>query len=207
MKKIVKCFSVIVLMVMINIMISSRASAEIKLGISVTDDGIQSFHLGISNYYHVPEREVMVIRERGIDDDDLPVVFFIASHARVSSDVILSLRAKQMSWFTICTKYGLSADIFYYPMDYVIVKGSPYGRAYGYYQRPKKQWKKIVLIDDDIVNLVNMRFFVEQHGYSPEEVVKMRSSGKKFSTIYSEKKNSKSSSKATGHKKGNKKRK
>jgi hypothetical protein len=69
----------------------------------------------------------------------------------------------------------------------VVVTGPPYGRAYGYYKKkPKKDWRTIVLGDDDVVNLVNLKFMSEHYGYPPEKIIKMRSGGKEFVSIYDE---------------------
>ena len=45
------------------------AYAEVRIGATITDEGLRSFHVAIGSYYHVPEREVIVIRERRIPDD------------------------------------------------------------------------------------------------------------------------------------------
>ena len=40
--------------------------------------------------------------------------------------------------------------------------------------------------DDDVVNLVNLKFASEHYGYSPEKVIKMRSEGRNFVEINEE---------------------
>jgi hypothetical protein len=123
-----------------------------------------------------------VVRERHIPDEELPVVFFLARRARVAPDVIVTLRLGGKSWMEITHHYGLGADIFYVPVKNV--SGPPYGKAYGYYKnKPRKEWKHIKLADDDVLNLVNLKFISSYYGYAPEDVIKMRSSGKSFRTI------------------------
>ncbi len=48
--------------------------AGYDFNLSVSEEG-GGFSFSVSNYYRVPEKEV-IIREKGIDDDELPVVFF-----------------------------------------------------------------------------------------------------------------------------------
>lgn len=165
------------------------AQKQVDVGVSIGDKGLKSFYLSIEEYYKVPEREVIVIKERRIPDEEIPVVFYIAKRARVTPETIIDLRLGGMTWIDITFRYGLSPEIFYVPVKEVEVVeiGPPYGKAYGYYKnKPKKEWKSIVFTDDDVINLVNLRFISEHYGYPPEAVIKMRSKGKSFVTLNDE---------------------
>lgn len=156
---------------------------EWNIGISGGSGGLNGFSLSVGEYYRAPEREIIVIRERGISEEELPVVFFIAQKARVSPKVIVDLRLRGMNWMDITLHHRLSPEIYYVPVR-VAKQGPPYGNAYGYYKRhPKKEWKKIVLNDEDIVNQVNLKFISAYHGYAPERVIEYRSQGRNFVTI------------------------
>ncbi len=159
----------------------TRAGYDFNISVS---DGDTGFSFSVSNYYRVPEREVIIIRERGIDEEELPVVYFIARRAHVSPQVIIQLRLSGMSWMDISLRYGIGADVYYVPLKEVYVVGPPYGKAYGYYKKyPRHMWKEIRLEDDDIVNLVNLRFMSEYHGVSPEEIIRMKGQNKRFVTM------------------------
>ncbi|OGF66392.1 MAG: hypothetical protein A2Y62_12530 [Candidatus Fischerbacteria bacterium RBG_13_37_8] len=161
---------------------SNVSYTQVQAGISVDDEGVQGFYLSVGEYYHVPEKEVIVVRERKIPDEEIPVVFFLASKAKVPSATLIDMRLGGKSWMDISLHFGLGADIFYVPVT--VMPGPPYGRAYGYYKnKPQKEWKKIVLVDDDIVNLVNLKFISAHYGYSPEEVIKLRAGGYTFIKI------------------------
>ncbi len=54
----------------------SFAATQWSVGVSGGDEGIRSFNLSIGDYYHVPEREVVGVHDRGIQEEELPVVFF-----------------------------------------------------------------------------------------------------------------------------------
>ena len=166
------------------------AKADVSLGVNITDDGVKSFHLAIGDYYHVPEKEIVVVRERHIPDNELPVVFFLAARAKVAPGVIIDLRLKNKSWMEITRHFGLGADVYYVPVKQV--SGPPYGKAYGHFKnKNKKDWGTIRLADADIVNFVNLRFVSEHYGYSPDEVIKMRAGGKTFVNINTELKKNK----------------
>jgi len=166
--------------------LSWDAAGEVNLGVSIGDKGVKGFYLAVGDYFRVPEREVVVIKERRIPDDEVAVVLFLSHHARVSPSVILNLRLSGRSWMDICFHYHLSPDIFYVPVGQEI-KGPPYGNAYGYYNnKKKKNSERSILKDADVVNLVNLKFISEHYGHSPEAVIKMRSEGRNFVAINDE---------------------
>ena len=156
-------------------------AADAQTAVSVAAS-IGDFHVAVSNYYHVPEREVIVVRERRIPDDELPVVFFIAQRAHVAPAQIVDLRLRGQSWWDISVRYGLGADVYYVPV--AVRSGPPYGRAYGHYKKPRKEWRTIVLTDSDIVNLVELRFMSEHYHVAPERIVELRDRDVDFVTIH-----------------------
>lgn len=112
-------------------------NAQIFGGISFNDDGPQSFYLALGQTYGVPEREVIIIHERQIPDDEIPVVFFIANRAHVRREVIVEHRLAGRSWMEITLLYHLDPSIFYLELD-----GDPgpeYGRAYGHWKHPRNE--------------------------------------------------------------------
>ncbi len=153
--------------------------AQVSAGVSITNGGLSGFHLAIGDYYHVPEAQVVYVRDHyHIHDEELPVVFFVASRAHVEPRVIINLRMRRrMSWLDIAFHYGLTPEIFYVPLTR---GGPPYGNAYGYYKKHGHNYRRVVLVDDDVVNLVNLRFMSEYHGIAPEVVMDRRGRGEKF---------------------------
>ena len=159
------------------------ATAQWNLGVSIGNEGVNGFHLSVGEYYHVPEREVLVVRKRGIPDEELPVVFLLAARARVAPGAIIDLRLGGMSWMDITLRHRLSPEIYYVPVNGGKIS-PPYGNAYGHYKKhPKNEWKKIRLPDSDVVNLANLKFMSEHYGYTPEKVMQMRSEGRHFAAI------------------------
>lgn len=166
---------------------SSAVQADTRMGIGATivNGDLRSFYLSLGEYYRVPEREIGVIRDRHISDYDVPVVLYIAQRARVTPGVVVDLRLAGNSWMDITLRFGLSPDIYYVPVQRV--SGPPYGNAYGYYKNKKrKDWHSIRLADDDVVNLVNLRFISERYGHPAEDVMRMHSAGRSFATINDE---------------------
>jgi len=168
---------------LLGITLTHSSRAQVEMGVSIGEEGLRGFYMTIGQYFKRPEREVVVVRERGLPDEEIPVAFFVAGRAGVEPRVIIDLRLGGMKWMDICVRYRLSPEIFYVPVA-VEVKGPPYGKAYGHYKKkPRKQWKTIVLADDDVINLVNLRVMSEHHGIPPTEIIKIRSGGKSFVVV------------------------
>jgi hypothetical protein len=161
--------------------------AAVDIGLSIDRDGVSSFYLAIGDHYQVKEKDVRVVREQRIPDDELSVVFFIARYAAVAPAAIVKLRLGGRSWMQIVSIYGLSTDIFYVHFDRD--PGPPYGNAWGHFKKNKKNKKhgkrnSFQMTDSDIANFVNLKFVCEKYGYTPYEVSKMRARGESFVKIH-----------------------
>jgi len=190
-------------------LVPGSAQQNVNAGVSIGPEGLKSFYLSISNYYSVPEPQVVEIRQRKIPEEELPVVFFIARRAQVKPEVIVDLRLGGYSWYDISVKYGIYPDAYYVPLE--SPPGPPYGNAYGYYRnKPRNEWREILLSDEDIVNLVNLRFISESNHYKPEKIVEMRKEGNQFVVINhkikGDNKGNQNHGKGRGQGKGNKKK-
>jgi hypothetical protein len=161
-----------------------RAHGQVDIGMSFGQEGLKGFYLGVGEYFRVPQREVIIIRERQIPVEEIPVVLLVAQRARVAPASVINLRLGGKSWLDITIHYGLSPEIYYVHVPATVRVGPPYGKAYGHYKnKPKKEWKTIVLRDDEVINLVNLKFVSEHYGHPAEEVIKLRSKGKNFVVI------------------------
>jgi hypothetical protein len=163
-------------------LISTGAQAQTAFSVAAH---IGDFHVAVSNYYHVPQREVILVRERRIRDDELPVVFFIAQRARVAPATIVDLRLRGLSWWDISVHYGIGPEVYYVPV--AVAPGPPYGKAWGHYKKKhKKNWNTIVLSDDDVVNLVQVRFISDHYHIAPERVIESRGKHRDYVGVHQE---------------------
>lgn len=158
---------------------ADRAFAQTAFSVSAH---IGDFHVAVANYYQVPEREVIVIRERRIPDDEIPVALFIARHAGVPWTSVVDMRLRGTSWWDISVRLGVRPDVYYIPV--AVAPGPPYGRALGHYKnKHRKQWSTIVLSDADVVNLVELRFLSEHYHVAPERIIELRGKDRDFVAI------------------------
>jgi hypothetical protein len=164
------------------------AAAQVDIGISVSDGRLRSFYVAVGDHYRVAPRAVVDLRTRyRLLDEELPVVYFLAARAHVGPQVVIDLRLGERTWFDVAVHLGLSPEIFFVPVRAERI-GPPYGNAYGYYRKHgyAGDWRKLVLADREVVDLVNLRFMSEYHGLSPDEVIVLRGRSKSFVGVHDE---------------------
>lgn len=145
-------------------------SAQVQAGAAFSGDGLRSFYFAIGNYYQVPEREVVLVHERALPPDEVPVAFYVAQRARVNPTVVVDLRRRGMSWADIALHFHFAPDIYYFR------EGPPYGNAYGY-------WKKHPPRDVEVIDAVNVHFLSEYHHVAPELVRTERSRSGNYALV------------------------
>lgn len=196
---------IILLLVAVFLLNNSQAlSSDWSSSIGISDGKVTDFSLAIGDFYGADDGVVKSLSVNA-SEDDLSVSLFLANETELSASAVLKLHNGGMSWQDITLKYGKQSDIYYVPFE---KKGPPYGKAHGYYMnKPKKDWKNVKLSDDEIVNLVNVKFLSEKYGVSAVDALDMRASGEQFSNIHTKvkgKKNKNSGSKNKNNKSKNK---
>ena len=166
----------------------AAAAGQVDLGISIADGRLRSFYVAVGDHYRVAPRVVVDLRTRyRLLDEELPVVFFLAARAHVGPQAVIDLRLGRRSWLEVAVRLGLSPEIFFVPVSMRKI-GPPYGNAYGYYRKygHAGDWRKIVLADREVIDLVNLRFMSEYHGLAPDAIISLRARHKDFIGIHDE---------------------
>lgn len=136
-------------------------------------DGSIELRLAIRERFGATEASVAWMCGRGVRDDELPVVYCIATRAKVDPKKVVALRCEGRSWLEVSLHFDLGADLFYVPFE--CEPGPPYGKAWGHFKHhPRDQWHRITLSDADVVELAGVAFLAQHHGVTPDEVVKCR---------------------------------
>lgn len=177
--------SFIVFLTVLTLMFTAALQAvEVKFKISagVNLAPVNDYFLAVQRYNSVPDKDFVIIRKQAIPEEQMPVVMFISSKAKVAPIVIMNMRRQGKIWAAIAMAFGIGPEDFYVPVDGPVY-GNTYGRLYSYYNRPMRTWRDIRLSDDDVVNFVNLRFMCDHYGYRPDEVIRMRDSGRSFVDI------------------------
>jgi hypothetical protein len=157
-----------------------RSGAQTRMGLDIRNGRVDNFYVAIGDYYRVPTREITVVHERGIVEDEIPVVYFIARHSGRDPQTIVAMRLRGDSWVDISNRCGVSTDAYY--LNESGVSGPPFGNAYGHYKHGRG--RRAGFSDNDIVTSVNVHWMKDRYGWSAPEVIKYRSSGESFASIH-----------------------
>ncbi len=147
-------------------------------------DATLEYVMAVGDHYNTDYEVVNNILNSYVTAEELPVVFFIAEAANVDAEEVAKMRSDKNSWMDITTSYELSPKIYYVMMSGKIKNTEFQATFEKYHSVLASQWDKIELNDQDIINLVNLKFIYKQHDYNPFEVMSMRSYGKSYVNIY-----------------------
>lgn len=137
---------------------------------------------GLSGYYGVSADVLVVIRDHGIRDDEMPLLLLVARRAHTGPDAIAQLRRSGKPWREITRMYGVGADDLYVNVGSGFGQGGPrpLGLLHTY---SRDRWGEIPFEDEDLLYLANLRYLSERHGMSPGEVAKMHMNGRGFTSL------------------------
>ncbi|RME18844.1 MAG: hypothetical protein D6800_15060 [Candidatus Zixiibacteriota bacterium] len=142
-------------------------------GAALAGQNTDSYLSTISSYFDVSYADVFAMTG-SIPNEEVPVVYFIASKCKSTPDEIMAMRQKEMSWMEVAGHCGLTAASFYTYMSGKI-KSKTFAPIFEKFNsRPLTQWKNIELTDSDVINLVNLRLIYSSHDYNPFQVMEMR---------------------------------
>lgn len=159
------------------------ANAEESASVDLHSDELEAFQLELELHYKSKPGTAAAFQERGIPADQLPVVFYISHHARVTPKRIVDLRLSGKSWNDITLQVGHHAGLFH--VQTVENHGPPYGRALGYYRKyPEHEWSKIKLTDKEVIGLVNIKFIAARFDYNPDQVLKLHIKGESLVKLH-----------------------
>jgi len=161
----------------------------------------------LGEHFHLPLATIRNLeRDVPFPDLNLPVALFIAQRAHVSVDLLFSWRREGLSWLLIAERLRLPATIFFVPIPEGRV-GPPYGRAYGYYWKHKRDKRvRIFLADQEIADLVHLRISSSYFGLPPTRIIALRAEGKRFLHIYGQEYRKRHGGKAVAQPRGEKAR-
>lgn len=147
------------------------------------DEISNRFYKDVAKFYEASVDSVSAINQMGIPNDELAVVFFVARKVKTSPGRIAELRLRKESWNEIIKARGASpADL--YILVNTEIKSKTYAPIFKKFKdTTSANWNNLVLTDDEIINLVNLRMISSQHDYSIFEVMAMRDNGKGFGRI------------------------
>jgi hypothetical protein len=162
------------------------AALDVDFGAKVSLDDRTDLFFAVSSRYFEEDRTVVKrLGLRYTDPDDLAVALFIAKRSGHSDDAVWNLRRQGLSWWEISVRFGVPVNAWF--VEVQRDPGPPYGKAYGYWKKHKKDRRAAVaLTDDDCRHLVTVRMVHEYYGVSIETAMEWRSSGRDVRMIVSD---------------------
>lgn len=154
--------------------------AQDNSGRPPADAETDSYYAGIENYFRLSKADMADQLGHGVSEEEVPVALFIARRAGLDPDTVWSVHGSGLNWMQVAWHFELNPWIFFTPLPSKAVEHTPYEKAYGAFS---SRADKVNLGDEDIVNLVNLKFISEEYGCPPEEVVRARTDGKTFREI------------------------
>src|SRR5512143_1629622 len=122
--------------------VTVHAQPVISFRLEIGARPVNRYYVSLAQYYNVPYRDICVMREAGVVDEDIPVILYIYTHSQYSLRQIYSLRLRGATWENLSNWCGV-------PL-YGYRSGPPYGNAYGYYRNgPGRQWDEHGRWDDE----------------------------------------------------------
>lgn len=163
---------------------AAQATATPAMLVPTTDPEATEYYNGVAEHYHVPATQVVYVMQQGVAMEEVPVVFELATRARVAPGVVLGLRLGGLSWREVGLHFGIGTEAFYVDAGVGALSGR-YGSLYSrFWHRPRRTWAGIVLSDADIIDCVNLSF-VSGHWHRPvREVITFRSSGQRYHQVW-----------------------
>lgn len=141
-------------------------AADFQIGVSGSDNGIDGFSLSIGNYYHVPQPQIVEVRNH-VNDDEMGVVYLLSQRSNRDAGFITNLRNKGMSWWDITLRLGLD------PYSVYAVDAPSYGKNFGHKR----------MDDREIVDRTNIQFLSRYYHVRPDEIISHRERGERYDTI------------------------
>ncbi len=138
--------------------------------------------------FSVSAEEIDRVVDTGVPYEDIIVSFHVAQRANMSPVRVATIRKQGGTWPEIADFRGLTPRSFY-----VLVSGEiPSARyaaiidKFSFSVPPSNDWGKVPLTDEDVIDLVHLKFVASAYDYNIFEAMALRDQGMEFSQICTE---------------------
>ena len=149
------------LVAVVCLMGSSSSYGQARFGVGFADGKLRSFDIAIGTREAFPPG-VVWIREAGIPEDEIPVVFFISEHTGWEPRAIVRLRLGGLSWWDISDRCGLDPAL--YGFSYRVGPGPRFDRGYTGWHYDRPYGGRYRYSDRDIIGAVRHHSERDFHG-------------------------------------------
>jgi hypothetical protein len=140
-----------------------------------------SFFRAIKNFFQVSREELEGLRSTGMPPEEVAVALFISRRAGRRSLEVTRLRLAGAGWREILARFALAPEILHAP--FAASAGPPLGPA-GWREASLEAPRRLVLSDDDVVNLANLRLVWGCYGLTAGKAIALLSAGWTFADMH-----------------------
>ncbi len=157
--------------------------ASVRVDQKIEEEEKSSFFLAAGKYFQASWAELEALGSTGLLIDEIPVVLHIARHAGISSGEVVRRRLAGEPWRETLSRFYVTPESYYVPLASGVRLSST--RPDRYHRKSAREaWKRQQFSDDDIVNLINVKFLAEFYGIMPDRIVALRDAGWSFVRIH-----------------------
>jgi hypothetical protein len=165
------------LMVMATLVFATQVSAA--------QDAERAYFRAVAGFFQVAEGELAILAHGGeIPAEELPVALFMARRGGVSPEAVIALRGSGRGWPELAQRFGVGANALHVPLGDGVAMGTlaPLYRRFS--ATPVDQWQTLILSDNEIVALVNVRVLAQALGVEPDQVAGRAGSAATFVEVF-----------------------
>lgn len=158
------------------------ATLGLTAGVVSAGDLNDEYFSALANYHGVSYEEVFAVSDE-VGANEVAAAYAISERSKVSIDKVVELRSGNESWANVARDCGLGGADFYIMISGKI-ESSTFSPIFDKFKAaPASAWSELVLSDDEIVNLTNLRFVSSHHDYSMFEVMAMKDISSDWSRV------------------------
>lgn len=174
----VYCFFMFLAILLTASLVHSQASGE-EQGQPNADASFDAaaFQAAVSEFFQVPTEDVKGMLASGIEPAEVVVVHFLARQSMRTPAEVVAERRSGKPWREIAQAASLEPERFYYPLPNAARK--PFVNVYALFQqqpRSEWSWQSLPLGDEDIEDLVCLRFLSELENSDTPAAASLRNS-------------------------------
>lgn len=154
----------------------AMAGFDVDFGAAVQLNDRTDLFFRISSRYFDQDRSTITrLAARYQDPDDVAVALFIRRESGRTFDEMYYLRERGLSWWEISVRFGVPVERWYVQVERD--PGPPYGKAYGYWKKHRRNPQRMKLSDVQCRDLVALRISHEYYGVPVDVAMAWRSEG------------------------------
>lgn len=144
----------------------------------------QAWFQAVADHFEVSVREVEILADSRMSEDEIPLVLLLAHRAGVSTDALVAFHRGGRGWKEIAARYGMGAAAFHVPLAESASAGPLEGVYEQYRALPSSRWDQIELGDDELVQLADLAFLTAYLRVPAGQVLEEVARGGSFQAAY-----------------------